>query len=255
MIQENQGDAATVRALVENLQSEGHIVHLIRLEKGADAPVPFGLPGDAPLVCHGPGFVTRALHHPRLSRGLFFDPAAFRWSAFRAAWGDAMLARDGNVMTLAGALERLRGQPAFVRPDADSKAFDGAVLDREGLLRAALSINHATSVVLARPMAIEAEWRFFIVAREVAACSEYRRWGRPSVDGAVPHAAIELAAELAMRWSPAEVYCLDLAAAENRVGVIEANCFNASRFYAADMRRILQAVNAHVLARHARAGS
>jgi hypothetical protein len=64
----------------------------------------------------------------------------------------------------------------------------------------------------------------------------------------VPYAAIDLAAELATRWSPADIYCVDLAATGDRIGVVEANCFNASRFYGAVTERVLRAVNAHVSA-------
>jgi len=100
---------------------------------------------------------------------------------------------------------------------------------------------------VASPVDIEAEWRFFVVEREIVGCSEYRRWGRFSTQVSVPHAAIELAAELASRWSPAKIYCIDLAAAAGRIGVVEANCFNASRMYAAVIPRVLGAVNAYVV--------
>jgi hypothetical protein len=70
-----------------------------------------------------------------------------------------------------------------------------------------------------------------------------------SNDGSVPHAAIDLAADLALHWSPADIYCLDLAASGDRLGVIEANCFNASRFYSAVIEHGLRAVNTYVLSR------
>jgi hypothetical protein len=138
---------------------------------------------------------------------------------------------------------------AFVRPDSDSKIFDGGVYDASGLVTATPETRVAptTAVIVAPPCTIEAEWRFFVVDREIVGCSEYKRWGRPSLDGAVPHVAIDLAAELASLWSPADVYCLDLAASGDRIGVVEANCFNASRFYAAVVERVLRAVNAFVL--------
>lgn len=253
LIQENQADLDTVRDIPTLLAAEGHVAHLVRLERGAEAPIPPDLPEQGPLVCHGPGFMTRAVGHPILSKGLFFDPASFRWSAFRVGWGEAMLSRDGQVVDLATALRVLDGsERAFVRPDADSKAFEGGVYDHAGLLSAVGrdGIDQATPVVVAAALEIEAEWRFFVVASEIAACSEYRRWGRPSTEGFVPHAAIEIAADLATRWQPADIYCLDLASAEGRFGIVEANCFNASRFYAADRARILSAVNQDVLARH-----
>jgi hypothetical protein len=226
------------------------VAHLVRLEKGVAAPVPTELPNDAPIVCHGPGFITRAAKHPRLAPGLFFDPDVFRWSAFQAGWGDAMLAPDAHIMTFADALETLARKPkAFIRPDADSKVFDGDVYDRQGLINATagLTIEGTLSVVVADPVPIEAEWRFFIVGMEVVACSEYRRWGTPSVDGVVPHVAIDWAAELASQWSPSDIYCLDLAKANDQIGIIEANCFNAARFYGAEPRHIVRAVNARVL--------
>jgi hypothetical protein len=141
------------------------------------------------------------------------------------------------------------GATAFVRPDSDSKAFDGGVYDASGLSSAApeMCVLPTTAVMVASPCTIEAEWRFFIVDREIVGCSEYQRWGRPSMNGAVPHVAIDLAAELACRWSPADVYCFDLAASGDRIGVVEANCFNASRFYAAVVERVLRAVNQFML--------
>lgn len=257
IIQENQSGPLGGYGMVEALAASGHVPHLVRLERGAGVPAIIGLPDEAPIVCHGPGFITRAWGHPRLQPGLFFDPATFRWSAFRAGWGAAMLAADGRVVTLSEALDRLAdGASAFIRPDADSKAFDGAVYDAGGLARATAALRDADSmpVVVAAPIQVDAEWRFFVIDGEIVACSEYRRWGEPSIEGAVPYAAIDLAAELAARWSPAPVYCLDLAATESRIGVVEANCFNAARFYGADGHAILRAVNAHVLSRHRPAG-
>jgi hypothetical protein len=34
------------------------------------------------------------------------------------------------------------------------------------------------------------------VNREIVGCSEYRHWGRPSIEGSVPHMAIDFAADL-----------------------------------------------------------
>jgi hypothetical protein len=190
------------------------------------------------------------MNYPRLRPGIFYHPETFRWSAYQLGWREAMLSADGRVVPLATA-RTLRGSSvrAFIRPDSDSKAFEGGLYDDVGLATATrrTSVSETTPVVFASPVKIEAEWRFFIVKSEVVGCSEYRHWGRLSTDGSVPHAAIEYAYECASRWGPADIYCLDLGATENRIGIVEANCFNASRFYGAAIDRILQAVNAHVL--------
>jgi hypothetical protein len=252
IIQENQRDSDEVRIIVQTLESEGHIPHLVQLSKSLEIPAISDLPDGEPLICHGPGFVTRALNHPRFGPGLFFEPSEFCWSAFHAGWEGKMLSLDGHVMPLSAAASFLdTGVSAFIRPDSDSKVFDGCVYDKLSFARVAakFSNNGAISVVVASPVEIEAEWRFFIVESEVVGCSEYRRWGRFSTHGSVPRAAIELAGELASLWSPAAVYCLDLAATSDRIGVVEANCFNASRMYAAAIPRVVGAVNAFLLAR------
>jgi len=95
IIQENQGDSDSVRRMVQALESDGHVPHLIWLTRSADVPPIPDLPGDAPIVCHGQGFISRALHHKRLKHGLFFDPGEFQWSSFRSGWEGAMLSSDG----------------------------------------------------------------------------------------------------------------------------------------------------------------
>lgn len=249
IIQENQDDSTEVSRLAQAIESEGHVVHLVHLTKSLDIPPIPNLPDDAPTVCHGPGFVTRAPLSARLKSGLFFYPETFRWQSFLKAWGDAMLSRDGRVMAFRDAQSLLRnGATAFVRPDADSKLFEGAVYDSNGLSAAAdkAEISPETHVVVASPLNLEAEWRFFVVDREIVGCSEYKRWGRPFTNGVVPHRAIEFAMDLALRWSPAEIYCLDLAATTDRIGVVEANCFNASRFYRTVIERVVRAVSEYV---------
>jgi len=163
-----------------------------------------------------------------------------------------MLSSDARVVPFSSAQAILGKQVRlFIRPSADSKVFEGGVYDLEGLAAATeeTKVTDATPVVVASPIQVEVEWRFIIVDREIVAGSEYRRWGRVSTQGSIPQAAIEFAVEAALRWSPADIYCLDLASTSNRLGIVEANCFNASRFYGAPVERIIRAVNAHVLSK------
>jgi hypothetical protein len=237
-----------LRSLIAALETTGNPLHLVRLLRGSEIPEVTDLPDSVPLVCQGPAFVPRALKHPRLRHGIFFDSARFAWSAYSDGWQHRMLAQDGCVVPLSIAQQLVfdRGR-AFVRPDADSKVFDGGVYDARGFTDATQGEDMDLPVVVASPIQIEAEWRFFIVGSNLVDCSEYRRWGRPSTRGAVPRVAIEIASESAAAWEPADIYCLDLAATDDRIGIVEANCFNASRFYGASIDRLVEVVSQRVL--------
>ena len=150
-------------------------------------------------------------------------------------------------MAVADALDALEREPLFVRPDADSKSFDGGIFADAATLRAQLGTTSLTAqAIVARVRPVDAEWRCFVVDGNVIDSSEYRRAGRPSVYRGAPPRAIELAERAAARWAPSPVTCIDIASSGDHFGVVEANCFNAARFYACDPLIVLAAVAHHV---------
>jgi hypothetical protein len=253
LLQDNHPNLSSIREIELILCDQGNDVARVAL-KGHSTEIPGTEAFDKarPTVCYGPSFVPRALGYPDLSPGIFFDPATFRWSAFRAGWGDLMASADAQVIHLAEAMSRISFERMFVRPDEDSKAFDGGLYDRTSLaavLTPAIEkgrVDDSTEIVIASPMQVDAEWRTFIVGGEVVAASSYRYNGIGNIDLHVPHRAIDLAFEAAELWTPAGVFCLDIALSGERYGIVEANCFNASRFYGADASVILDSVSSFV---------
>jgi len=251
ILQANHRDQSLIRSMEDALVGMGRSVFKVPL-KGYSPDIPDieGLSPADPVICYGPSFVPRTLRRPEWSPGIFFDPDAFRWSAFQAAWPDLMLSSDAKVVPLsqAGELVAIVGA-AFVRPDEDTKAFDGGVFDAAALQERAAAViekgyaTPETPVVVAPPVEVTDEWRLFIVDGEVVGASSYRHGGRPSTGGHVPHHVIELSFEAARIWRPAPVFCLDFGRAGDRIGIVEANCFNAARFYGADGNAILEAVS------------
>lgn len=251
LLQSNHPNLSTIRELAAILRDQGNAVHMATL-KGHSTELPdlsMLNPSD-PVVCYGPSFVPRAFAYPALNPGIFFDPASFRWSAFDAGW-DGMMLSSGRVVPAVAAPDMV-GVQAFVRPDEDSKAFDGGIFDEKSmaetidlaLMRGLLQPD--TPVVVAEPVRVDAEWRTFVVGGEVVAASSYRRDGVGDINLHVPHGVIDMAFEAAERWMPADVFCLDIALSGDRYGIVEANCFNASRFYGADAAAVLSAVSTFV---------
>ena len=257
VIQRTRRDPFEAERLCEIVGTLGHLAHPIDLVPfSAAIPAVPAIPMGAAVVCHGPGFVPRALAHPTWRPGIFFDEAAFRWSAFHANWPGLMLNRAPTFATVGEVRALLaREGSMFVRPDGDNKAFESGVHDAGSFARAIAQSNmpdgspvdDKTPVVIGSPVEIESEYRLFIVDGEVAAASAYRHLQRPNVEAFVPNAAVDLALSAASTWMPAPAACIDVATcADGTIGIIEANCINAARFYDANVAAVVDAICSHV---------
>lgn len=208
-------------------------------------------PIDGPVVFHGrTTLILRAFEHPKWRHGVFFDPGRFQHRAYVAAYGERMLNADARVLSW----EELLREPhapeelVFLKPNDDLKHFTGQVLRfsecvdlYRTLRRGARPVEPTSEVVLGKPSEIDAEWRLFLVDGEVVTGSMYR----PSGDPHVPRELIDFAQDAASHWVPASVFVLDVARADYAWKIVECNCFNGSRFYSADVERLVRQVSEH----------
>ena len=166
-------------------------------------------------------------------------------------WGDQMLNCDSLQVPFA---EVPQCQPRFfLRPAEDSKAFTGKVLtwaefkpwqdkvlalgDNEGG-----TLNAATPVIWAPVKEILREYRLWIVNDKVVTGSLYKIGGRVHYDALVDDGVIKFAEELASSWSPIGAYVMDVADTPEGYRVIEVNNLNSAGFYAADLMRLVLAL-------------
>jgi len=208
--------------------------------KSRSLPIPDGIRAEDIIICHGPSFIPRVDHSdPFWAVGCVFDPTSFRWSQFQVHWTDLMLSTDGAVATTQQLRTCLPTKPVFVRPDSDSKQFDGAVRSPHELAELLALLPDDIDVVSALPVEIEAEYRVFIIGSEIVAASQYRKNGSAAFDGFIPNQVIDLAIEADTRWRPKEAYVLDIAKSGSHYGIIEANCITAARYYNGNPRAIV----------------
>jgi hypothetical protein len=166
-----------------------------------------------------------------------------------AAYGDNMLNADAAVMPwdefVCGS--RRGDELVFVKPNEDSKILAGGVrrfaewLEIHQSMVAAGRALDTAEVVVAKPREIDAEWRLFVVDGQVVTGSMYR----PSGDPRLPPELIGFAERVIAHWQPASVFVLDVARTERTWRIVECNCFNWSRFYVADVERIVRTVSLH----------
>ena len=201
-----------------------------------------------PIVFHARSSALLGALGTIWSSGVFFSPERFCHEAYTAHYGADYINHEAMVVSW----EELIGtrgtsdEHLFIKPVDDYKGFTGQSLSARSLasyFERLCSLNPhitpATEVVVGPAIEVDAEWRFFIVGNEVVGASMYRPVGDPSV----PKSVVDFARSLARGWSPAQVYVLDIGKADGRLKLIECNCFNASRFYCADVRRIVNAVS------------
>lgn len=150
------------------------------------------------------------------------------------------------------------GRHWFIRPVADSKEQAGSVkaaaeiretarkvmmLDPDELPNG--SLRHDTLMMLTMPARIHKEWRIWIVNGTVVTHSLYKEGMRvtyrPEIDGDALAFAQTLAG-LNTGYSPA--YVMDICRTEEGLRLVETNCINAAGFYAADLTKLAETINA-----------
>ncbi|WP_254506856.1 ATP-grasp domain-containing protein [Anatilimnocola floriformis] len=205
-------------------------------------------PVSGPLVLHGrTTLILRALESPVWRRRIFFEPAHFCHRAYVEGWGDRVLNAAARITTWEKFIAEAHTEAElfFLKPNDDLKQFTGGV---QTFGQALALFQHwqqrgwpvvGTEVVVARPSEIDAEWRLFVVEGRVITGSMYR----PSATRDVPREAIEIVENAVACFSPAPVFALDICRCQGEWKIVEANCFNGSRFYLSDVQRLVEAIS------------
>jgi hypothetical protein len=168
------------------------------------------------------------------------------------AWGDHMLNIDARFGELGDVSPPEEGD-FFIRPDEPGKAFSGRMMKqdefadwRRDLLRhGSLSrASPATRIMISPMRTIWSEYRCIVVDGEYVTGSRYktgRTWSEsPDVGGRIIRYVNERAAE----WRPRRAMCIDVADTPDGLRIVETNSVSSAGFYANDMARFVDAVDA-----------
>jgi hypothetical protein len=217
-------------------------VHEIEPEVSPEGPV---------FVCGGTG-LRNVARRKGWRPGYFDDNLDYRLLLLN--YGDRMLNHDAQVGPLKDV--RCRGELVFVRPVDDDKRFAGQVMSRaefadwrERVIALEGQSTYATLtgddlVVLASPKPIHAEYRFYVVDGVVITGSLYKRGARVHYSPHVDDHVRAYAQDCANQWCPNRAFCLDIADTPDGLRVLEINAINSSGFYACDMGKYVDAINA-----------
>ncbi|MEL7184111.1 MAG: ATP-grasp domain-containing protein, partial [Pseudomonadota bacterium] len=147
-------------------------------------------------------------------------------------------------------------RPWFLRPTDDSKEIAGGVKSGREIVEIAQkvlalpeddlprgSLNHQSELMLCPPAHINAEWRLWVVDDVVVTWSLYRFGPRVVYRPEIDDDALAFARDLVAanpRYAPA--YVMDVCRTTDGLRMLETNCLNAAGFYAADLNKLVMAL-------------
>lgn len=144
----------------------------------------------------------------------------------------------------------------FIRPVDDSKSISGAVMtgsEIEYMIRAVNSLKPEeyvggsltpdTLLMVCEPVNIQKEWRVWVVADRVVTYSLYRMGRKIFYSNEIDDDALEFAKDM-VHGNPnyALGYVLDVCRTADGLHILETNCMNAAGFYAADLNKLVDAI-------------
>ena len=252
VVQSNLGSSDDIEKLCTSCDDLG-----IPCEKVRAIPFSDELPdvavGDLTVFYGSTNFIGNIYRSNRWTPGVYFDEDTFKYSCWQKQYGERLLNSNAELITIKEFAEgnhKYAGE-IFVRPDEDSKAFAGEIVEPEkfkewcrGISSADdLSIKSDTRILIAEPVRLEFEWRLFVVDKRVSSGSQYRQDFRMSVCPDVPQRVVDFVESLSREWVPSDVFVMDIAESGGELFVIEINCMNSCGFYANDVQKIVQDVS------------
>jgi len=209
-----------------------------------------------PVMAYGSTKLVKLVSELGLRPGVFFDYSTFNAMAWSKGLGDRMANyfTFHQIRTLCD--DRLHGRavnvPLFIRPVMDLKLFSGS-LKPEGVSIQEFFADkfHGVPyddyknvmVAVSSPKVIDAEWRCFVVNRKFVTGSQYRINGELKPNPSVPDGIEEFVNDIADIWLPHDHCVIDVAMIDGGLCVMEFNCINASGLYAADVEKLVDALN------------
>lgn len=197
-----------------------------------------------PVLPVGSVQFLRKLRASSLSRYVLGDEGSFDARVWLKKLGPFMLNADGKAVPAGDVAPMLRSTGILhVRPLSEHKAFTARSFDLESWSQTARDKTLSDELMcwVSPFKSIEAEWRLWLVDKELVAASQYRKDGQMhEVEGA-PLEVQQMASVVALDWLPAPCVVLDVALSEGRYHVLEFNPIHSSGWYAVDVTKVLDA--------------
>lgn len=266
LIQDNLFREAHFQKLLEGLRKMGlphEVVKVFpyteKVVRTSDVPDHAFDMDDLPEFSPPPGkvFVFGTLKLASIARKKGWKPGSlldegYDYISYFPHYRENLLNSDSIVMRLGDEIP-WKGEPLFLRPTQDSKAFVGKVFDQGEWeeLYENYSYNYPevfhpeVTIQVSSPKVIHREIRTWIVKGRVATASTYRVGSQVIYSAEmVDPEAVEFAERMAAVHSLSDAFVMDVCHTPEGWKIVECGDISCAGFYAADMQKILVALEA-----------
>lgn len=191
-------------------------------------------------------------------KGLFYNHETFSMENYIEQWGEYMLNSDAKVITVNEFLnmDGNNDDDIFIRPDADSKIFDGQVSkfkDAKPYIRRHLDyeteMTLQTKIVVGPAYNIFKEWRNYVVDGKVVTSSLYRQNFKLKKSGDdIPQSMLDFVEARVSEYKPHDNFAIDIASThDGTYYIIECGCLNSVGFYHCDIPKLVKSITEYML--------
>jgi hypothetical protein len=165
-------------------------------------------------------------------------------------WKDLLVNYD-SIITTIGSEINWDTTEKFLRPTEDTKAFTGAIFDKEKWENTKESFlkneyytkfTKDTTIQVSSVKKIQKEIRLWVVNGEIITGSYYRLGNRMYLDSNIESQAIEFAKKVIGIYSIADAWVLDICMCNDEWKIVECGCINHAGFYASEVDKMVIAV-------------
>jgi hypothetical protein len=255
ILQTNIFNEAAYEVLLEriNYHKLPHSIHKVIPFIGELTPDPVLDTKNA--ICLG----SYSMRHTAKKLGLYpgvFDLEPFDFQVQLSKWGSHMLNYDSVVKPFGDVmLEDFTTEEMFIRPIHDSKVFTGKLFHKQDFFEWKVkvcvleeddgsSLRKDTLIQICTPKKIFSEHRFWVVKGKIVTSSTYKI-GKNVVYQSLPFNSVfeEFAKDRIKEWQPHDAFVIDVADTSDGMKVVEINTLNSCGFYAADIDRLILALD------------
>lgn len=190
-----------------------------------------------------------------LKEGIFYNEESFDQNYYGKLDLPLLNNKSQNLL-IKDNLNASFDRPVFIKPSRDQKAFNAGILEPGYTIKDFIfsqlheSFYIEETAIVAPVKSIYAEYRFFVVDKEIITCSQYRNSHSLFVSDIVPESIQEAAKEYAKLYQPHDIFTMDLADTPEGIKIIEYNCWNASGLYQTNVSKIFNVVHEFIEAKN-----